>query len=238
MCEAGERQHSVCTVQYTESFHMSAHAFVRFFVCFICCVLSTIKQVAPHPCATRLWSPAQRKRSYNYQVPSWPFWIFIFALQCRFSRLVSSLYFIWTPLFPDLALPLPPWAVWLGISPRLVHFLSPSHHGHLGGLFSFMHVVSPREVPPSTPPCPPCPTPLKRGLWQPGKGMSQKKNMMPHGKLYLFPPNTYLKEMSQAYPENPVAAPLPTPLMVISQDMVDFFFNFITKKSPWNPNVR
>lgn len=67
----------------------------------------------------------------------------------------------------------------------------------------FLHACSafPSKVPAFTPPCTPCTTPLNRGLWQLGKGMSQKKNM-PHGKLYLYTPNTYLRGMSQAYPEN------------------------------------
>ena len=180
-------------LRYTVCFQLRANAIMC--VAFFCfCMLSTIKQVAPHRCATRPWSPPQRKQSYNSQVPSWLFSFMHCNGICLALSRPPSIYFIWTP----------PWLP-LG-SPGFVHILSPSHHGHLGGLFSFMHVqCSPWSS------CVYSPSYHSIKLWPTGKGTSQKKNM-PHGKLYLFPPNTHLKEMSQAYPENweRVAASIPT----------------------------
>lgn len=65
---------------------------------------------------------------------------------------------------------LPPRAVWLGRPPRSVHILSPpsppSHHGHLGGLFSSMRVL-----------CSPLVSlragPLHTGCWREGQRMNQ-----------------------------------------------------------------
>lgn len=77
-----------------------------------------------------------------------------------------------------------------------------------------------------------CTTPLNSGFWQQGKGKGQKKNM-PHGKLYLFPLNTYLKEMSQAHPENwvRVTVSLPTWTRLIQSHFLKLCFCFVISQN-------
>lgn len=147
----------------------------------------------------------QRKRCYNSQVPSWLL-VFSFlprsSIRLAFSRPPLHILYLNSP-FPDYGFPFAPLGC-LAWPPAQISTLSVPQstwsfwEDHFP---SCMYSVLPPEVPAFTPPRSPCTTTLNRGLWQPGKGMSQKKNM-PHGKVYLFPPNTHLKEMSQAYPEN------------------------------------
>lgn len=125
-------------------------------------------------------------------------------MSCPYTLFELPLSWLWLPLCP-LGL------FGLATRPDSYTFCPPVITVIWEDYFPSCMFSVPPEVPAFTPPRPPCTTPLNRGLWQPGKGMSQKKNM-PHGKLDLFPSHTQLKEMSQAYPENwvRVAAPLPT----------------------------
>lgn len=226
---AVEILHALYSIQYVFTWER-VHSCVQH-VCVCVCMLSTIKQVAPYRGATRPWSPSSEE---TLQLPGS---LLAFSVFHSFSVMtfvsphpVHSPYTLFDlPPFTGYGFFFAPLGclAWL---PAQISTHSVPQSSQSFGRTVFLHACSvfPLKFLHLLPPCLLCTTPLNRGLWQLGKGMSQKKNM-PHGKLYLFPPNTYLREMSQAYPENwvRVAALLPTSVRLRYSNFLKIWFCFV-----------